>query len=160
MKKTLLLCTALIVLTAMTACRNKDTFGYDELIVGKWEVTSFYHWSHDFTDESLSEEVTYTLPDSNYVGYDSTEFNTDGTMRWHRNDRYVEQGLFADPYVQANWHISGDTLFFGYEDPMVFTIKQLNSENLVIENYTNNGHPEYSHHHLEQIKRYTFKRAQ
>ena len=38
MKKTLLLCTALIVLTAMTACRNKDTFGYDELIVGKWEV--------------------------------------------------------------------------------------------------------------------------
>lgn len=144
----------------MTACRNKDTFGYDELIVGKWEVASFYHWSHDFTDESLSEEVTYTLPDSNYIGYDSTEFNTDGTMRWHRNDRYVAQGLFDDPYVQVNWHISGDTLFVGHEDPTVFTIKQLNSENLVIENYTNNGHPMYSHHHLEQIKRYTFKRAQ
>ena len=158
MKKILIFCTTLIALSAMTACRNKDTFGYDELIVGKWEVASFYHWSHDFTDESLSGEVTYTLPDSNYVGYDSAEFNADGTMRWHRNDRYVDQGLFADSYVQYNWHISGETLYIGNETG--FVIKVLNSENLVIENYTNNEHPEYSHHHLEQINRYTFKRAQ
>ena len=160
MKKILILCTTFVVLTAMTACSNKDTFGYDELIVGKWEVSSYYHWSHDFTDESLSGEVTYTLPDSNYVGYDWAEFHDDGTMRWHRNDCWVREGLFADPYVQYNWHISGDTLFVGYEDPEVFTIKQLNSENLVIENYMNNGHPEYSHHHLEQIQRYTLKRTQ
>jgi hypothetical protein len=158
MRKILILCTALIALTAITACRNKDTFGYDELIIGKWEVTSFYHWNHDFTDESLSGEVTYTLPDSNYIGYDSAEFNADGTMRWHRNDRYVSGGMFTDPYVQYNWHISSDTLYIGNETG--FEIKILNSENLVIENYTNNGHPEYSHHHLEQISRYTFKRAQ
>ena len=37
--------------------------------------------------------------------------------------------------------------------------KKLNSENLVIEKYLNNGHEEYGHHHREQIHRYTLKRT-
>jgi hypothetical protein len=156
--KKILLCTTLIALTAMTACSNKDTFGYDELIVGKWEVSSYYHWCHDFTDESLSGDVTYTLPDTNYIGYDSVEFNADGTMRWHMNDLYVSQGMYSDPYRNFKWHVNGDSLFI--ENETSFEIKVLNSENLAIEYYTNNGHPEYSHHHLEQINRYTFKRTQ
>ena len=44
----------------MTACSKKN----DKLIVGKWEVKTYYYWNHDLTDESLSEEATITLPDT------------------------------------------------------------------------------------------------
>ena len=124
---------------------------------------SYYHWYHDFTDESLSSERTYTLSDTNYIGYDSAEFNTTGTMRWHMNDRYVSSGMFSDPYINFEWRIKGDSLFVSpnwVADAIAkYAIKELNSEALVIEQYLDNEHPEYSYHHWEQIHRYTFSRC-
>ena len=69
------LAASLIALAALTSCGGKDNSGYKELIAGKWVVKSYYHWYHDFTDESLSSERTYTLSDTDYIGYDSAEFN-------------------------------------------------------------------------------------
>lgn len=163
MKKTIMLCATLFALIAMTACGDKEKPGYKDLIVGKWEVKTFYHWTHDFTDESLSGEETYNLPDTMYQGYDLAEFNANGTTRWHMSDRWVSQGMYSDPYRNFDWRIDGDSLFVSpdwvADNISKYTIKELDSENLVIEEYSNNGHPDYSHHHLEQIRRYTFRRV-
>ena len=104
MKKLLTLSTVLLVLAVMTACSKKN----DKLIVGKWEVTTYYHWDHDLTDESLSEETTFTLPDTSYVGYDWVEFRADGTTLWHMSDLWVHDGMFTDPYRDFEWRTSGD----------------------------------------------------
>lgn len=157
MKNLYLICTLLIALVAMTACDPKKPSN-EELILGKWEVKTYYHMYHDFTDENCSFEASYTLPDTTYVGYDSIEFNNDGTSQWHMSDLYVSSGMFTDPYKHFNWIIRDDSLIVNCQDK--YAIKELNSENLVIEEYVNNGHEEYSHHHWEQIHRYTLKRVQ
>ena len=60
MKKLLTLSTVLLTLAVMTACSKKN----DKLIVGKWEVKTYYYWNHDLTDESLSEPCrTPLMPD-------------------------------------------------------------------------------------------------
>lgn len=154
----------MFALIAMTACGDKEKPGYKDLIAGKWAVKTYYYGCHDFTDESLSGEVTYTLPDTNYQGYDSAAFNANGTTRWHRSDRWVSQGMYSDPYSNFEWRIDGDSLFvptnWVADNISKYAIKKLDGENLVIEEYLNNGHPDYSHHHLEQIHRYTFRRVQ
>ena len=142
----------------MTGCDPVEHSKYEKLIVGKWEVNTYYHWHHDFTDESLSYEETITPSDTNYIGYDSMEFNTDGTTLWHMSDRYVHDGMFDNPYRTFTWQISDDTLMVNSE--WKYAIKELNNEKLVIEEYVNNGHEEYGHHHWEQIHRYTLNRAQ
>lgn len=135
---------------------------YADLIVGRWEVQSYYWWDHDITTETYAES-TCSPSDSIYIGYDSIEFNSDGNSRWHMNDKWVHDGMYDNPYKTFEWRISGDTLLVSpnwVEDNISkYTIKELNNTNLVIENYWNNGHEEYSHHHLEQIERYTLKRA-
>ena len=159
MKKLLTLSTVLLALAVMTACSKKN----DERIVGKWEVKTYYYWNHDLTDESLSEEATITLPDTTYAGYDWVEFREGGTTRWHMSDRWVREGLHTDPYRDFEWRISGDSLLVSSnwvaDNISRYAIKELDSKTLVIEQYTNNGHEEYSHHHREQIHRYTFKRV-
>lgn len=160
MKKTIMLFAVLATLM-MTACNPKESkdeeLNYEGLIVGKWEVKTYYHMQHDFTADSSWEE-SYTLPDTTYVGYDSIAFNADRTSDWHMTDLYVSSGMFTDPYKHFSWVISDDTLIIGSQ--LKFAIKELNCENLAIEAYENNGHEEYGHHHLEQIHRYTLKRAQ
>lgn len=157
MKNLTLFCMVILGIVAMTACKPKEKTSNKELIVGKWEVKTYYHWCHDFTNENLSYEESANLPDTNYVGYDAVKFNADGTSRWHMSDLYVQQGMYDNPYRTFNWQIREDTLIVSYD--WKFTIKELNIEKLVIESYINNGHEEYSHHHLEQTHRYTLKRV-
>ena len=156
MKNLNLICVLFISLIAMGACKPKEKTSYKELIVGKWEVKKYYTWYHDFTDESLSFEETTTLPDTSYQGYDMIMFNADGTSLWHMSDRYVQQGMFDNPYRTFYWQISEDSLIVQSE--WKYAIKELNTENLVIEEYVNNGHEEYGHHHWEQIHRYNLER--
>ena len=164
MKNLNLICVLFISLIAMGACKPKEKTSYKELIVGKWEVKKYYTWYHDFTDESLSFEETTTLPDTSYQGYDSAEFNANGTTRWHMSDRWVSQGMYSDPYRNFEWRIDGDSLFVSpnwvADNISKYAIKELDNETLVIEEYLNNEHPDYSHHHWEQIHRYTFRRVQ
>jgi hypothetical protein len=79
------------------------------------------------------------------------------------SDLYVHDGMYTEPYRHFEWRISGDSLFVStnwFEGSVLkYAIKELNNETLVIEQYTNNGHPEYSHHHWEQTHCYTFKRT-
>ena len=157
MKNLNLIFALLISLIVMGACKSKKETSYEELIVGKWEVKQNYTWYHDFTDASLSFEETVTLPDTSYQGYDMIEFNTDGTSIWHMSERYVQQGMFDKPYRTFSWQICDDSLIVNFE--WKYAIKKLNIESLVIEKYMNNGHEEYSHHHWEQIHRYTLKRS-
>jgi len=161
MKNLSLIYTLLIAIVLMTACDPKKP-GNEELIVGKWEVETYYHWSHDFTAETY-EEVTYMPADTDYIGYDSVEFNADGTSRWHMSDLYVSEGMYSDPYRDFNWLVSSDSLFVytgTLENAMwKFAIKELDSKKLVVEEYVNNEHPLYSQHHWEQIHRYTCKRV-
>ena len=162
MKNLSLIYTLLIAIVVMTACDPKKPSN-EELIVGKWAVETYYHWSHDFTAETY-EEVTYLPSDTDYIGYDSVEFNADGTSRWHMSDLYVSEGMYSDPYRDVNWLVSGDSLFVytgTLENAMwKFAIKELDSKKLVVEEYKNNEHPLYSQHHREQIHRYTLERAQ
>jgi hypothetical protein len=148
----------------MTACGDKEKPEYEDLIAGKWEVKTYYHWCHDLTDESLSGEFTYILPDTNYQGYDSAEFNADGTTRWHMSDRWVSQGMYSDAYRNFEWRIDGDSLLISPNwatgNISKYAIKNLDSENLVVEEYTNNVQYDFNHHHLEQIHRYTFRRVE
>ena len=65
--------------------------------------------------------------------------------------------MYDDPYATFNWQIVDDTLIIASE--LKYAIKELNKNDLVIEEYANNGGEEYSHHHWEQIHRYTLKRA-
>lgn len=158
MKKIAFIGMVILGIVAMIACDPQNVKpSYEKQIVGKWEVKTYYHWYHDFTDEKTYETLI-TLPDTNYQGYDSIEFKTDGTSRWHMTDRYVQQGMHDDPYKTFNWQIIDDTLIISSE--WKFAIKELNNENLLIEQYMNNGHEEFGHHHLEQIHRYSLKRAQ
>ena len=124
---------------------------------------TYHGWFHDFTLDT-SQDITCTpANDTNYVGYDAAEFYADGTTRWHMSDKYVHDGMFTDPYRHFEWRLSGDSLFVStnWSDGSVlkYAIKELNNETLVIEQYTNNGHSEYSHHHWEQTQCYTFKRT-
>lgn len=157
LKKTSVLLFVAAALFTFSACKED----YSELVVGQWEVKTAYHWSHDFTDESLSWEETLTPTDSNYIGYDSLEFYANGTMRWHMNDLYCANGMFDNPNVSYEWRIDGDSLLLSHDWVNVdkYAIKTLDKKNLVIEQYTNNEHEEYSHHHLEQIHRYTLNRC-
>ena len=148
--------------TTMVSC-NKNNQSKEELIVGKWDVMTYHGWFHDITLDT-SQDITCTpATDTNYVGYDAAEFYADGTTRWHMSDKYVHDGMFTDPYRHFEWRISGDSLFVStnwFEGSVLkYAIKELNNETLVIEQYTNNGHPEYSHHHWEQTQCYTFKRT-
>lgn len=153
----------LFALVAMTSCGDKEKPDYKDLIVGQWEVTTYYHWNHDFTDESISE-TTCTLPDTTYQGYDSAKFNANGTTRWHMCDLWVSQGSYSDPYRSFEWRIDDDSLLVSpnwvADNISKYAIKKLDRENLVIEEYTNNGHADYNHHHREQIHRYTFRRVE
>ena len=148
--------------TTMVSC-NKNNQSKEELIVGKWDVMTYHGWFHDFTLDT-SQDITCTpATDTNYVGYDAAEFYANGTTRWHMSDKYVHDGMFTDPYRHFEWRINGDSLFVStnwFEGSVLkYAIKELNNETLVIEQYTNNGHPEYSHHHWEQTQCYTFKRT-
>lgn len=148
--------------TTMVSC-NKNNQSKEELIVGKWDVMTYHGWFYDFTLDT-SQDITCTpTTDTNYVGYDAAEFYADGTTRWHMSDKYVHDGMFTDPYRHFEWRINGDSLFvstdWAADNVARYAIKELNNETLVIEQYTNNGHPEYSHHHWEQTQCYTFKRT-
>ena len=148
--------------TTMVSC-NKNNQSKEELIVGKWDVMTYHGWFHDFTLDTHQDVTCTPATDTNYVGYDAAEFYADGTTRWHMSDKYVHDGMFTDPYRHFEWRISGDSLFVStnwFEGSVLkHAIKELNNETLVIEQYTNNGHPEYSHHHWEQTQCYTFKRT-
>lgn len=162
MKKVFAIMIVAAFVTSMVSC-NKNTPKKEELIVGKWDVLTYHSWLHDFTLDTY-QDVTFTpATDTNYVGYDAAEFYAEGTTRWHMSDKYVHDGMFADPYRHFEWRINGDSLFVSIDwvadNVTRYAIKELNNETLVIELYTNNEHPEYSHHHLEQTQCYTFKRA-
>ena len=148
--------------TTMVSC-NKNNQSKEELIVGKWDVQTYHGWFHDFTLDTHQDVTCTPATDTNYVGYDAAEFYADGTTRWHMSDKYVHDGMFTDPYRHFEWRISGDSLFVStnwFEGSVLkYAIKELNNETLVIEQYTNNGHSEYSHHHWEQTQCYTFKRT-
>ena len=148
--------------TTMVSC-NKNNQSKEELIVGKWDVMTYHGWFHDFTLDTHQDVTCTPATDPNYVGYDAAEFYADGTTRWHMSDKYVHDGMFTDPYRHFEWRINGDSLFVStnwFEGSVLkYAIKELNNETLVIEQYTNNGHPEYSHHHWEQTQCYTFKRT-
>ncbi|MBP5516114.1 MAG: hypothetical protein J6X86_04100 [Bacteroidales bacterium] len=152
-------CIAFVSLALITACGNDDT-DYDEQIVGKWEVQNIHYTVDDHT-AGTHNEYTVNATDSIYIGYDTVEFNADGTTRWHMNDRYVQQGMFPYSYWDFNWYIKGDSLIVWFESKehrwVTFEIKELDNKNLVVEKYYNNPE-EYSHHHLEGTDRYTFKR--
>lgn len=101
---------------ALSACKPGNVKpDFEKQIVGKWEVKTCYHWYHDLTDEIWSSEESFTLPDTNYIGYDAIEFNADKTSRWHRSDLYVQQGMYDDPYATFNWQIVDDTLIIASE---------------------------------------------
>lgn len=149
-----------IVAMAMVSC-NKGS-NYQEQIVGKWEVKTYHLWIHDLNDEdpwamgdSYSREETWNLPDTNYSGYDAAEFNADGTMRWHMTDRMVIEGGYADPYINANWYISGDSLMI---DETKYAIKEINDGSLVIEDYYRVNSYQ-SHHGWERTNCYAFERV-
>ena len=148
--------------TTMVSC-NKYNQSKEELIVGKWDVMTYHGWFHDFTLDTHQDVTCTPATDTNYVGYDAAEFCVDGTTRWHMSDKYVHDGMFTDPYRHFEWRINGDSLFVStnWSDGSVlkYAIKELNNETLVIEQYTNNEHSEYSHHHWEQTQCYTFKRT-
>ena len=150
------------LVTTMVSC-NKNNQNNEELIVGKWDVMTYHSRLHDFTLDTYQDVTCTPATDTNYVGYDAIEFYADGTTRWHMSDKYVHDGMFTDPYRHFEWRINGDSLFvstnWATDDVARYAIKELNNETLVIEQYTNNGHPEYSHHHLEQTQCYTFKRT-
>lgn len=160
MKRRIAPCAALLALVALTACGDKDKH-YEELIVGKWEQQSCYTRYHDFTDESLSWEGYSYLPDSNFAGYDTIQFNANGTARYNLNDRWVRQGMFDYHHRDYEWRIVGDSLFVYTNtvgDGMNYQIKQLDNETLVVEEYLNNYPPLYSQHHHEEKHTNTFKR--
>ena len=163
MKKLFAIMIVAAFVTSMVSC-NKDNQKNEELIIGKWDVQTYYNWEHDITCDSYIESTYTPATDTNYRGYDASEFYADGTTRWHMSDKYVHDGMFTEPYKYFEWRISGDSLFVStnwFEGSVLkYAIKELNKETLVIEQYTNNGHPEYSHHHLEQTHCYTFKRVQ
>ena len=148
--------------TSMVSC-NKDNQKNEELIIGKWDVQTYYNWEHDITCDSYIESTYTPATDTNYRGYDASEFYADGTTRWHMSDKYVHDGMFTEPYKYFEWRINGDSLFVSTDwttdDVARYAIKELDNETLVIEQYTNNGHSVYSHHHLEQTHCYTFKRT-
>ena len=148
--------------TTMVSC-NKNNPKNEELIVGKWDVQTYHSWVHDFTLDTHQEVTCTPATDPNYVGYDAAEFYADGTTRWHMSDKYVHDGMFTDPYRDFEWRINGDSLFvstnWAADDVARYAIKELNNETFVIEQYTNNEHSEYSHHHWEQTQCYTFKRT-
>ncbi|MCR4829712.1 MAG: lipocalin family protein [Bacteroidales bacterium] len=166
MKKIFWLGAMVCALGMMIACEDDNTQSEnEELIVGIWDVQSLYWWMHDITDETYAEETNY-VDDSSYSGYDAVEFNRDGTSRWYMSDRMVHNGGFDNPYKTFNWQIKGDSLFvyagetIAYNPWECFAIQTLDGSKMVIESYYNNGHAEYSHHHLEQIKRYSLNRRQ
>ena len=163
MKKTLMVCAAMFTLATMTACGGKDIGGneYNELIVGHWDVTTYHLWVNDLYNgrswpDGYSQDVTYNLPDTSYSGYDAVEFNADGTMRWHMNDRMVSEGGYSDPYVNGNWTVRLDSLI---TNDTRYGIKQLDSETLVIEDYYKVSSYQ-NHHGWERINHYTFRRGQ
>ena len=148
--------------TTMVSC-NKNNPKNEELIVGKWDVQTYHSWVHDFTLDTHQDVTCTPATDTNYVGYDAAEFYADGTTRWHMSDKYVHDGMFTEPYKYFEWRITGDSLSvstnWAEDDVARYAIKELNDETLVIEQYTNNEHSEYSHHHWEQTQCYTFKRT-
>ena len=169
MKKAFVILIVAMAATAMVSCKkdntnNNDKPNYTELIVGNWDVQTCHHWLHDFTDETYADETFTPATDTNYRGYDAAEFYSDGTTRWHMSDLYVHDGMYTEPYRYFEWRITDDSLFVStnwFEGNVSnYAIKELNKETLVIEEYTNNEHEMYHHHHLEQTHCYTFKRVQ
>ena len=62
MKKITVICMVILGAVALIACEPKNVKpNYEKQIVGKWEVKNYYHWYHDFTDESLSSEVSVDI---------------------------------------------------------------------------------------------------
>ena len=162
MKKVFAIMIVAAFVTTMVSC-NKNNPKNEELIVGKWDVQTYHSWVHDFTLDTHQDVTCTPATDPNYVGYDAAEFYADGTTRWHMSDKYVHDGMFTDPYRDFEWRINGDSLFVSTnleaDDVARYAIKELNNGTLVIEQYTNNEHSEYSHHHWEQTQCYTFKRT-
>lgn len=142
----------------LTACVT----GNDELVVGKWAVENCRVVVDDHTDGTHSD-VTTTPADTTYIGYDTVEFKSDGTTRWHMNDRYVAGGMYSSPYRDFNWYVTGDSLIVwaeSYENRMfAFEIKTLDRGALIVEQHSTTPE-EYGHHHLEQTLCYTFGRVQ
>lgn len=158
MKKNLLLGALLCALGMFAACGDKDN---SSLIVGKWEVQNIHYVVDDHT-AGTHNEYTLNATDSTYIGYDTVEFDADGTTRWHLNDRYVQEGMYPYSYRDFNWYIKGDSLIVWVEFEsnrwFTFDIKELDGKKLVVEEYYDKPE-EYSHHHLEGTNRYTFKRV-
>lgn len=153
----MMLFAAMLAIAAMTACSPKT----EELVVGKWAVSSIHTVGDDHT---AGEHFDYTESptDDYYIGYDTVVFNADGTTRWHMNDRYVRGGMFSSDYRDFNWYVTGDSLIVWVEFEanrcFAFEIKELDRSKLVAEQYSNTPE-EYSHHHIEQTQCYTFSRA-
>lgn len=158
MKKTLLLGALLCAIGMFAACGDKDNLNP---IVGKWDVQNIHHVVDDHT-AGTHNEYTQNVTDSAYVGYDTVEFNADGSTRWHMNDRYVQQGRYPYSYRDFNWYIKGDSLIVWAESEenrwFTFEIMELDGKKLVVEEYYDNPE-EYGHHHLEGTNRYTFKKV-
>jgi hypothetical protein len=156
MKKTTFICMVILGIIALSACKPGNVKpDFEKQIVGKWEVKSCYHWYHDLTDEIWSSEESFTLPDTNYIGYDAIEFNADGTLRWHMSDLMVQEGAFTDPYVEANWFLHGDSLII---NTTKYAITKPDEETLIIEDYFRVNSYQ-GHHGWERINRYTLKRG-
>ena len=66
MKRTTFICMVILGIVAMSACKpgNEDS-DFEKQIVGKWAVTTCYHWYHDHTDETGSSDEQFTLHATN-----------------------------------------------------------------------------------------------
>ena len=168
MKKTFVILIVAMAAIAMVSCKKDNTNSndkpnYNELVVGKWDVQTYHLWIHDLTDEhpwgnddSYSQEETWNLPDTSYAGYDAIEIYADGTLRWHMSDRMFQEGTYANPYVEADWLISGDSLTI---NTTKYAITKLDNETMVFEDYYKVNSYQ-NHHGWERTNCYTFKRVQ
>ena len=157
MKKYFWTC-AIILMLAACDSNNEG----DDPIVGKWYILSVRHEMTDHTAGTYDDRTIFST-NSNYIGYDTIDFDADGNSRWHMNDRYVSDGMFTDPYRYFNWYRTGDSLIVWKEfienRMFAFEIKELSNSTLVVEEYYDKPE-EYSHHHIEGTDCYTLKRVQ
>jgi hypothetical protein len=118
MKKILLVCMAMVALSIVIASCSKDN---DELIVGKWQITSLeggaVSW-HTITDGSTNNSSYETVYEDDW----GWVFNADGTGYSYeiRDGQEHEMGQFT-------YTIDEETLHMPYVD---FHIEKLNSRKL------------------------------
>ena len=157
MTKSLSIYVAICALAVLTSCSRDRS----NLIVGKWAVQSVHYVIDDHT-AGTHDDYTRLATDTSYVGYDTIDFNDNGTTRWHMNDRYFHNGLFAENHRDFSYLVSDDSLFVyvGTMDSIwqAYAITQLDRKALAFESYRNTP-AEYSHHHIKQTESYTLRRV-